>query len=285
MDEHISNLEECASSNDLTPSEPAASRGRRPKFTAEEDLILVREVAAAHAHVAPYGDIRTRFAAAAHCANSNADFKCKVNAKSLQDRYLKLQSSFDRRDSEEHGMSGVGGAVGEMDELPGMMAEVRQDCEERKLAATKAARARTEVKERLGKELVRRSLKRRASSSKSSDEIEDKIEDHDGEKKDEEDGRKKRKACRNTDGIDTDADEFATSLCKVDMERIGVERARLNLERERLENEKKERALDREERRAERELEYAERRKDREAATKLDLEKFKLLLEMMERNK
>ena len=103
MDEHISTREECGSSNEPTLSEPAASRGRRPKFTAKKDLILVREVAAARAHVAPYGDIRTLFATAAHWANSNADFKCKVNAKTLQDRYLKLQSSFDRRDSEDKG--------------------------------------------------------------------------------------------------------------------------------------------------------------------------------------
>ena len=89
MDENISNHEECASSKEPTLSEPAVSRGRRPKFTAKEDLILVREVTAARAHVAPYGDIRTRFATAAQCANSKADFKCKVNAKSLQGRYLK----------------------------------------------------------------------------------------------------------------------------------------------------------------------------------------------------
>ena len=103
----------------------------------------------------------------------------------------------------------------------------------------KAAHARTEVKERLGKELVTRSLKRRTSSPKSKDEIEYKIEKHDGEKRDKEDGRSKRKACRNIDGIDTDTDEFATSLCKVDMDRVSVERARLGLERERLEKKKK----------------------------------------------
>ena len=101
-----------------------------------EELILVREVAAASANVAPHGDIRTRFATAAHCANSNPDFQCKLNEKSLQDRNLKLQLSLDRRYSEEHGISGVCGAVGEMDELLGMKAKARQDCEEKKLAAT-----------------------------------------------------------------------------------------------------------------------------------------------------
>ena len=98
------------------------------------------EVAAAHAHVAPYGYIFTLFATASHFAYSNAYFKCKVNAKSLQDGYPKMQSSFGRRDSEEHGMSGVGGAVGEMDELLWTMAEARKDLEGRKLEATKASR-------------------------------------------------------------------------------------------------------------------------------------------------
>ena len=134
----------------------------------------MRKVATAHAHVAPYEDIRTHFATAAHCANYNADFKFNANSKSLQDSYLKPQLRFDREHSEEHRISGVGGAVGEMIELLRVMAEARQDFEERKLAATTVSRARAEVKERLGKELVRRSLKRRASSSNSSDEIEDK---------------------------------------------------------------------------------------------------------------
>ena len=82
-----------------------------PKFTAEEDPMFVCDVAATQAHAAPYGDTRTLFVTAAYCANSNTKFKCKVNARSLQDRYLRLQSNFDRIDDKEHGISGVGGVV------------------------------------------------------------------------------------------------------------------------------------------------------------------------------
>ena len=39
--------------------------GRRPKFTAEDDLILAREVSASKAHVAGYGVIQKRFGEAA----------------------------------------------------------------------------------------------------------------------------------------------------------------------------------------------------------------------------
>ena len=94
----------------------------------------------------------------------------------MQDRYFKPQSSLDGRDIEERGISGVIGVVGEMDELFGMIAEARQDCAGAKLAATKAARARPEVKERLGKELLRRYPRRRASLPNLSNKIEDEIE-------------------------------------------------------------------------------------------------------------
>jgi hypothetical protein len=67
------------------------ARGRRPKFSREEDLILVREVAAAKAHVASYGDVKMRFAEAASRANANVELRSKVTPKSIQDRYVKIQ--------------------------------------------------------------------------------------------------------------------------------------------------------------------------------------------------
>jgi hypothetical protein len=65
--------------------------GRRPKFTEEEDLILVREVAAAKAHVAGHGEKRERYETVALRVNGNPAVLVHVNAKSVQDRYVKLQ--------------------------------------------------------------------------------------------------------------------------------------------------------------------------------------------------
>jgi hypothetical protein len=45
------------------------ARGRRPKFSQDEDLILVREVAAAKAYVAGYGDVKSKFSEAASRAS------------------------------------------------------------------------------------------------------------------------------------------------------------------------------------------------------------------------
>ena len=66
-----------------------------------------RIVAAAHAHVATCSIIHTIFETAMNCANSNADFKWKLIAKSLHNRYLEPQSGFDRRDSKERGILGT----------------------------------------------------------------------------------------------------------------------------------------------------------------------------------
>jgi hypothetical protein len=61
---------------DLTPA--GVRRGRRPKFTAEEDMIIAREVAAAKAHIASFGTKRECFAAAAEraCESKPHDENC-----------------------------------------------------------------------------------------------------------------------------------------------------------------------------------------------------------------
>ena len=71
--------------------------GHRPKFTAEDDLILAREVSAAKAHVAGYGKIQKRVGEAATRENLNRKLSKKVTAKSVQDRYKKIQDPIERR--------------------------------------------------------------------------------------------------------------------------------------------------------------------------------------------
>jgi hypothetical protein len=85
------------------------TRGRKTRFSCSDDLIIVREVAAAKAHIASFGEKGERFLQASVKANSNALFSWKITAQSLQDRYLKLQSEFDKRDNANRLFSGVGG--------------------------------------------------------------------------------------------------------------------------------------------------------------------------------
>ena len=53
--------------------------GRRPKFSGEEDKIIVREVYAAKAHVAGYGQVRSRVEEAAARVNENPNLENKVS--------------------------------------------------------------------------------------------------------------------------------------------------------------------------------------------------------------
>lgn len=99
--------------------------GRKPSFTPDD--VLIRELSAAKAHVAEYGKVRERFQCAADTANMSPCLSVKVNAKSIQDRYKKLQDAFDRGDSKNRNLSGVGGEMGEAEELLSHMKEVKDD--------------------------------------------------------------------------------------------------------------------------------------------------------------
>jgi hypothetical protein len=88
--------------------------------------------------------------------------KTAVTSKSIQDRYVKLQKIYDRGDAAQRKMSGVGGDVGELDELLAGVQEARDDLQTNRAAERSAAREQEEAKERIGKELVVRALNRDA---------------------------------------------------------------------------------------------------------------------------
>jgi hypothetical protein len=115
-------------------------RWRRPKFTAKEDLIIALEFSASKAHIASFGTKRERFSAAAERANSNPEMRTNVTSKSIQDRYVKLHALYERDDAAQRKMLGVGGEVGELEELLGTMQEARADLETQKTAERSAAR-------------------------------------------------------------------------------------------------------------------------------------------------
>jgi len=50
-------------------------RGRTAKFSSTEDLLLIREVAAAKAHIAEFGEMSKRFQVAASRANENPNLR------------------------------------------------------------------------------------------------------------------------------------------------------------------------------------------------------------------
>lgn len=109
-------------------SRPAkGKRGRATDLSSEEIVILLREILAAGAHVAPHGAKAEYFETVALAFNGNGDFGVQVEGKSVRDRYERLQKAFNKRDREDAAMSGIGGKVGEVDELLGQMREAREE--------------------------------------------------------------------------------------------------------------------------------------------------------------
>lgn len=134
--------------------------GWRPEFTPVEDLIIVREVSASKAHIAPYAEIGDRFNTPSDKSNDNPQMSKKLTAKSLQDRYKKLQDQFHVYDTKHRVIGGVGGDIDELDELLGGIAEAGKDTEDTKCAEKAAKRPSEDERVRIGKALIDQSLRR-----------------------------------------------------------------------------------------------------------------------------
>ena len=232
--------------------------GRQSRFATEEDLVIVRDVAATSAHLAAFGETRGIFQEAAGKVNANATMHEKVSWKSVCDRYKRIQDQFDRRGSCERRMSGMRGAVGELNELWMHMRQAWDDVLATKAAEKTAQRERDEEKDRIGKALVASATKRKQTDSGSTTEGEDGPTPK----------KAKSKSARATPSMDMAA--FSLNLRDADLARIDLERERLNFERERSEAD-----------RAEREREREERREEREKMQELELAKYKLLIEAL----
>jgi hypothetical protein len=132
-------------------------------------------------------------------------------------------------------MSGVGGEMGELEELLGEMQEARDDLETQQVAQRTPAREMEEYKERIGKELVVRALRRDFRNDK---------EVSSGSDFEEKQPRKK-KSKRNTteNNMTDDMRGFDECLREADLAKVAVEREMLELDAKRLAQEK----IDREE--------------------------------------
>ena len=65
-------------------------RGRPSKYTAEEDLITFREVAATKVNIAPYGKTLELLQTASEKFKENAKFTVEATEKGIFDRYTGL---------------------------------------------------------------------------------------------------------------------------------------------------------------------------------------------------
>jgi hypothetical protein len=260
------------------------ARGRRPKFSRDEDLILVREVAVAKAHVAGYDDVKSKFAEAASRANQNGALRNKVTPKSIQDRYVKLQKKADIRESVTRGLSGIAEDRTELDELLSSLAEEQGDfvSKMRKLIGKQEARNRDleMVGDMLVSASVRRSVERPSSKSAASIILNDgeRVDEHEEPREDSSSSLRRKKRRQGLDHSYDNPDAFAISHRTADMARLEIDKERLVFKRERFKMELEERKLERKEREQERNIQMEERKTEREANNMLELEKFKLMM-------
>ena len=105
----------------------SSKRGRRSDYTAEEELIILREVAATKVHIAPYGWTLELFQLSAKRVNGNAKFTIEATVKGIFDRYTRLWKDFGKSERKTRLPSGAGGEIGEAEELLKMMTEARDD--------------------------------------------------------------------------------------------------------------------------------------------------------------
>jgi len=219
-------------------------RGRAAKFSPAEDLILMREVAAARAHVAGFGEKRARFTIAAGKCNENPNLREKVSWKSVQDRYKRLESTYSKADNWRKKATGLGGESSEIEELLSIMREAKNDFLGKKIEEKAAKAAVDAEKEQAGLDLVAVATKR-----KHKDDGTDSLESASP--------KKMRTASSKPDG---ELASFGKYLHDADLARIELEREKLNLERERLANERE------------------DRKQEREMNAKHELEKMKILV-------
>lgn len=226
--------------------------GRRSKFNNDEDFIIVQEVMASEAHIAPHGETASRFEAATQKCLLNPNFRKQarqVKSKCIQDRYKKLLEDFETRDKDDHNRSGTGGEIGEMDNLMGEMSQARKDADAAKNRSSEERTAQEEKKLAAGQLMILNSLKGKERKRNASD-----------------DGSSgtpptpKRVRRDDDDGLKAIGEAVRAS----DASRLEVERSKITLERERLVLEKEERSADREERKEEREERVAEMRAQRD---------------------
>jgi len=236
--------------------------------------MLLREVLAARAHIAPRGYKQQSFQPAADMLNANREFRLQLDGKSVRDRYERMQRAFDAADKRDAMGSGVGGEVTEEQELLSQMREAREEIK------TQRAKTQTEIKKRedrklaAGAKLVKHATKSGAIVIRSDD-------DGTVSEKSDDEGKsiKKRKVVNHGKLFERKVDRFGELMKASEDAQISLDCERLEWDRERLKLEMKEREQDREERVREREADRHEREKERETRERMELEKFKMMME------
>jgi hypothetical protein len=174
-----------------------------------------------------------------------------VNAKSVQDSYVKLQRKYDLQDRKERNTTGLGGEFCEIYDLLGQMQEEKGSVDAQKRAETEAARERELRKEHVGALLVARSLKQltHSESFESLPDVEAGSNRSGSSKSEKQTSGSKREDTYKSDPSSFGLMHFSKTMHETESVRVKLEQYRLEIWLQRLENEKEERNKDCDERR------------------------------------
>lgn len=265
---------------ETTPTEPSPRSGSaqipkprsaRIKFSAEDDLIIIKEVAATHAHLASFGTVQRKFADAAQKTNSNPNFRGCVNARSIQERFRKIMSTFKKEEARDRARSGTGGELSEADGLLLDMMEAVESVKE--VDETKKEEEANANKRKLeaGREILEGAggtstitINEQNGTGGSAAVV---IEDDDDDELRTPKGPKRRRGAQQLDR-GSGLRSFGDALRDGEIARVELEAKRLAFDEKKHDDLLREREKDRE-----------EEAKDRERNSERDMERFKMMLE------
>lgn len=271
---------------------PQRKRRGRSDLSMEETVMLLREVFASKAHVAPHGSKLELFDKAADALTLNSDFTPSLDGKSVRDRYERLQRTFNKKDKKDAMLSGVGGEITEADELLSQMEEARVEQAAQRSERREEVNQREQRKLVAGARIVDKAMSAAAvissgdegQGSSDADGARGSDEEHNGTSMEKGSGSAKKKKRRLNHGarFEGEMDRFGALLREGDQAQRDLDEKKLLLEERRMEMEERRRLEEREERRLEREADREERAADRVSRERVELEKFKLMMEMLQ---
>lgn len=271
------------------PAPRARTKRGRSDLTTEETIMLLREVFAADAHVAPHGSKLELFYKAAHALTVNEDFHPSLDGKSVRDRYERLQRSFNKKDKKDALLSGVGGEVSEADEMLSQMEEARAEQAAQRIERRDEINRREQRKLAAGARIVERSMSADAGTDEGSEDNSeaeretgsDVGEDVVSARRGAGSVKGKRRRVNHGAKFEGEMDRFGALLRDGDRAQRDLDEKKLALEERRIELEEKRRMEEREERRLDREAEREERTADRASRNQVDIEKFKMMMDIL----
>lgn len=167
----------CSTELPIAPPPPRVrtpqKRGKGIDPSESEVVMLLRKVAATKVHIAPHVSKIDAFKVVANAFNGKIEFVPHIDAKSICDRYERLQRAFVRDNNRDAMRSGVGGQITKQEELLSSMQETREEQSMKKLWAKESAPRREQKKLEAGELLVANATSSAASVLDESDHISD----------------------------------------------------------------------------------------------------------------